>query len=81
MKMSPRSLSPNILIVRPGSVAEAYQASDGRTRAARAFEIGLRSDRVVNWFGVSVDLRQAVTVIVGAIGVLSALVTWWALPD
>jgi hypothetical protein len=47
MKMSPRSLSPNILIVRPGSVAEAYQASDGRTRAARAFEIGLRSDRVV----------------------------------
>jgi len=35
----------------------------------------------VNWVGVSVDLRQAVTVIVGAIGVLSALVTWWALPD
>jgi uncharacterized BrkB/YihY/UPF0761 family membrane protein len=35
----------------------------------------------VNWLGVFVDLRQAVTVIVGAVGVLSALVTWWALPD
>jgi hypothetical protein len=35
----------------------------------------------VHWLRVSVDLRQGVTVIVGAIGVLSALVTWWALPD
>jgi hypothetical protein len=35
----------------------------------------------VNWLGVFADLRQAITVIVGAIGVLSALVTWWALPD
>ena len=35
----------------------------------------------VNSLGVSVDLRQAVTVIVGAIGVSSALVTWWTLPD
>ena len=34
----------------------------------------------VNSLGVSVDLRQAVTVIVGAIGVSSALVTW-TLPD
>jgi hypothetical protein len=34
-----------------------------------------------NWLGVSADIRQAVTVIVGAVGVLSALVTWWALPD
>jgi hypothetical protein len=35
----------------------------------------------VNWLGVFADLRQAVTVIVGAVGVLSALVTWWTLPD
>jgi hypothetical protein len=35
----------------------------------------------VNWLGVSVNLRQAVTVFVGAIGVSSALVTWWTLPD
>jgi hypothetical protein len=35
----------------------------------------------VNWLGVFADLRQAITAIVGAIGVLSALVTWWALPD
>jgi hypothetical protein len=35
----------------------------------------------VNWLGVFAELRQAVTVTVGAIGVLSALVTWWALPN
>jgi hypothetical protein len=35
----------------------------------------------VNWLGVFGDVRQAVTVIVGAIGTLSALVAWWTLPD
>jgi hypothetical protein len=35
----------------------------------------------VNWLGVFADIRQAVTVIVGTIGVTSALVAWWTLPD
>jgi hypothetical protein len=35
----------------------------------------------VNWLGVFADIREAVTVIVGAIGVTSALVMWWTLPD
>jgi hypothetical protein len=35
----------------------------------------------VNWFGVFADIQQAVKVIVGTIGVTSALVTWWTLPD
>ena len=34
-----------------------------------------------NWLGVSADVRQGVTLIVGAVGVSSALVTWWTLPD
>jgi hypothetical protein len=35
----------------------------------------------VNWFGVFGDIREAITVIVGVIGVISWLVTWWTLPD
>jgi hypothetical protein len=35
----------------------------------------------VNWLGVFTDVRQAGTVILGAIGVTSALVVWWTLPD
>ena len=35
----------------------------------------------VYWLGVFGDMRQAITVIVGAIGVTSWLVTWWTLPD
>jgi len=31
----------------------------------------------VNWLGVFADIRQAVTVILGAIGVTSAVVAWW----
>jgi hypothetical protein len=35
----------------------------------------------VNWLGVFADIRQTVTVIVGTIGVTSALITWWTLPN
>ena len=35
----------------------------------------------VYWLGVFGDMRQAITVIVGAIVVTSWLVTWWTLPD
>jgi hypothetical protein len=35
----------------------------------------------VNWFGVFGDIQQAITVIAGAIGVISWLVTWWTFPD
>jgi hypothetical protein len=35
----------------------------------------------VNWFGVFAEIRQAVTVVLGVIGVTSALMAWWTLPD
>ena len=35
----------------------------------------------VNWLDVFVDIRQAITVILGAICVTSAVVAWWTLPD
>jgi len=35
----------------------------------------------VNWLDVFVDIRQAVTVTLGAICVTSAVVAWWTLPD
>ena len=35
----------------------------------------------VNWLGAFADIREAVTVILGAICVTSAVVTWWTLPD
>jgi hypothetical protein len=70
--------------VGPPSVTLTTSLTQRQTRRRVTIAITLTSCVVVlavNWLGVFDDIRQAVTVIVGAIGTLSALVTWWTLPE